>query len=698
MARIRLVPAVACAWLLVAGSASADPTVCRKAIVKGLLSFTTTTLSKTIDCVDAENTGARPGPCPDPTTQLRIDDARRKVIAKLAKACSAADVAALGYPDCHLGTERSAVESATCGPLPVADGTTLAACLTCWKSAAAAEWLATLYASHALELCGGDVGVGSTVCPALDCTAPLPAQRNLGDTAENDCQRAIASAGLKSVVTREKTLARCGLAGGTRASCLADATVQEKLARAVLQKDTLITKRCGSRGPAPSTPGNDTVTWWGSCPQDDTCPGYTLSTLADLEECIGNSADEIADGLLCSELGTNGGSDWPCNALTIAGLSYRPGDLHNVGPDIVVASDPFKPPSHTMTATLDGRAARIGVDDMGGGYIMHFVLAGTGVPGVDGQQVAIPAYGRGWQGSSRSAMHCCQYNPTQAGYTDDLGAPVQVVGTAQRLLVPQFQLPLFFNDVPQIDDRIRTEYDFSARTLDATAKYGLLAFDHVQYYAYVRPPHAMTFFTIRERSRVQDISPTLPGDQTATNDDVSDNAFTSMGLRLTAQFAWVHYRQSGAWVSKAAALAGFDGYQCGIPGSEYPGSAGPPGTEGCGDVDYPLIILSTSQDPAAGVGVGLYFPVHDGLNGSQTHVIDGDALTELWRENRSTGSVMMQEFRDGFYSIRARSFLTGSFSPANTSALNGRPSFELVTDHTVILVGTPDQILAAVAR
>jgi hypothetical protein len=293
-------------------------------------------------------------------------------------------------------------------------------------------------------------------------------------------------------------------------------------------------------------------------------------------------------------------------------------------------------------------------------------------------------------------MHCCQYNPTQAGYTDDLGAPVEVVRTAQRLRVLQFQLPLFFNDVPQVDDRIRTEYDFSARTLDATEKYGLLAFDHVQYYAYVRDPHALTYFTIRERNRVPDISPTLPGDQTATDDDVSDNAFTPMGLRLTAQFAWAHYRQNGAWVSKAAALAGFDGYQCGIPGSGYAGSTPPPGSESCGDVEYPLIILSTSQDPNDGVGIGLYFPMHDAMNDRQTHVIDRDGLTELWRENRSTGSVMMQEYRAGFYSIRARSFLTGSFSPANATALNGRPSFELVTDHTVILVGTPNQILAAV--
>ncbi len=657
---------------------------------------------------------------------------------RLASACLPADVATLGYTDCHLGAEESSVASATCGPLPVTDGTTLAACLTCWNATAAREWLATLYASHALELCGGDVGAGSTACSPLGCTPTIPDQRSLRSRREDECQRGIAKAGFAYIVARETTLGRCGLAGGTRASCLADPTVQEKLEKAVLEKDELITRRCAPRDPAPSppfccltgtenacsgaadredcvnlggtvqedmscvsgscdpTPGSQKITWWGYCPQDDICPGSALSTLADLRGCIESGADEIADELLCLQLRANGGADWPCHVLRIAGLTYRPGDLHNVGPDIVAYSDPFKLPSHTMTATLDGKSARIGVDDMGGGYIMHFVLDGFGVSEVDGQQVAIPAYGRGWQGSSRSRMHCCMYNPTQAGYKDDIGAPVEVVRTAQRLLVPQFQLPLFFNDVPFVDDRIRTEYDFSARTVDATEKYGILAFDHFEYYAYVRNPSTLTYFPMREQSRVRDISPTLPGDQTATDDDVSDNPFTAMGVRLTDQFAWVHYRQNGAWVSKAASLAGFDGIDCFIPGSGYPGATPPSGTGECGDVDHPLMILGTSQDPAQGVGVGLYFPVHDFLNGRQTHVIDRDSLTEIWREDRSTGSIMMQEYRAGFFSIRARSFLTGSFSPANATVLNGRPSFEVVTDHSVILVGTPNQILAAV--
>ena len=391
----------------------------------------------------------------------------------------------------------------------------------------------------------------------------------------------------------------------------------------------------------------------------------------------------------------------------IEGLTYKPGDLHNVGTNIVVYSDPWKAPSHTLTATLGGTSARIGFDDKGGGYIMNFVLDGFGMPGVDGYQVAIPNYGRGWQGSSRSAMHTTgggMYNPTQAGYTDVYGAPVEVIQSADSVLVPQFQLPLYYNGVPNIDHRIRSEYDFSAKTTDATAKYGILAFEHQQYYAYVRPPHAMTYFSIVERNRAKDISPGLPGKQPATDIDISSNSFTPMGLRLTQQFQWVHYRMDGEWVSKSAYSAGFYGIACRIKGSgpaspadvEAKSDADEKGKTDCGEIDVPLMVLSTSQNPGQGIGVGLYYPQDDPMNKEQTRAIDSTTLTEIRRENRSEFSIMTQEFRAGFFSIRSRSFLTGMFAPETATNHYGRPSFELLTNRTVILVGTPAEILNAV--
>jgi hypothetical protein len=157
--------------------------------------------------------------------------------------------------------------------------------------------------------------------------------------------------GVKYLLSREKVLEKCGLAGGTSAICLADLKVQVSLAKAAQRKDTYITKQCGNRDPVPSppfccrtgpgnqctaaasrddcednlggnvqegktcnagncdpTPGSQTLTWWGHCPESETCPGAALSTLGDLIACVDASADAIVDELLCFQFPTG----WPC--------------------------------------------------------------------------------------------------------------------------------------------------------------------------------------------------------------------------------------------------------------------------------------------------------------------------------------------------------------------------------------------------
>jgi hypothetical protein len=189
------------------------------------------------------------------------------------------------------------------------------------------------------------------VCSDLDCTTPLPDQRDLGDTGENECQRSIGKAGIKYLVTRERVLERCGLAGGTEASCLADLKVQIALQKAEVKKNGGIHNKCGNRDPVPNPPfccrtgqanectaaasrddcennlagqvqegktcnagncdpdpGNQRVTWWGYCPESDTCPGTALATLDDLIACVDTAADAIVAELLCMQFP----SGWPC--------------------------------------------------------------------------------------------------------------------------------------------------------------------------------------------------------------------------------------------------------------------------------------------------------------------------------------------------------------------------------------------------
>jgi len=214
--------------------------------------------------------------------------------------------------------------------------------------------MATLYASHAVEICGGSLDETSPVCSDLDCTTPLPDQRDLGDTGENDCQVSIGKAGIKHLLTVEKILERCGLAGGTRASCLADLAVQANLDKAEQKLREGIHNKCGNRDPVPSVPfccrtgmgnmctaastrddcemnlggtvqdnkvcgmggtcdplpGMQRVTWWASCPESDTCPSTPVTTLDELIDCVDTTVDSISDELLCIQFP----SGWPCPA------------------------------------------------------------------------------------------------------------------------------------------------------------------------------------------------------------------------------------------------------------------------------------------------------------------------------------------------------------------------------------------------
>src|SRR5262245_35598498 len=100
-----------------------------------------------------------------------------------------------------------------CAALPVGNGEELADCLLGWKGAELSKYVATLYASHASEFCGGAFDETSPSCSELDCATPVPAQRDLGNTGENDCQKAIGSGGVKHLVAIEKAFEKCGLLG-----------------------------------------------------------------------------------------------------------------------------------------------------------------------------------------------------------------------------------------------------------------------------------------------------------------------------------------------------------------------------------------------------------------------------------------------------------------------------------------------------
>jgi hypothetical protein len=329
--------------------ASIDLTArCQKTIIQQLLKYEQTYLKSHIKCLDNQNKGVIPGPCPDANAAVKIQLSNSKVRAKITEKCTLAQITSLGYrTDCAYESATTGREG-QCAALPVTTSDEFTECLKCWKGAESAELIALLYASHAIEVCGGSLDEASPMCSDLDCTTPLPEQRNLGATGENDCQRMVSKAGVLYALKRQKTLEKCLLLGGTKASCLADPGVQLKLGKAETQKQTRIKNKCGNRAPSPTTtfccqcgtgnqcmviadratcegttgcnvqegkscdggtlkcaPGPKTITWWGNCPESETCPGTALSTLDDLIACVDTSVDAIVDELLALQFPTS---------------------------------------------------------------------------------------------------------------------------------------------------------------------------------------------------------------------------------------------------------------------------------------------------------------------------------------------------------------------------------------------------------
>ena len=349
----RLVVGISLVLAVAASGVRAEPVNCQKQIVKNLLKFKKTYLKKVGKCVDNQNVGKLEGPCPDPATDLKLDATEAKIRLKIEVSCPSPDLTTLGFPtSCDYENTATGIES-DCAALPATTPGELADCLMCWKGAELTEFLATLYASHASELCGGALDETSPKCSELDCATPLPSQHDLGDTGENDCQKAIGKAGIKHLVSVEKALEKCGLLGNDRATCLADETVMAALDKSELKLETVIKNKCGgNRDPIPDPPfccrtgagnscsvavdredcevnllgevqngktcnagscdpvggGNQSITWWSTCPINDSCDG-TLDTLDELIACIDTTADEMAAEMLCIQFPSGWG---PC--------------------------------------------------------------------------------------------------------------------------------------------------------------------------------------------------------------------------------------------------------------------------------------------------------------------------------------------------------------------------------------------------
>jgi hypothetical protein len=343
------------AAVLAAGPALADTAKCQKLVASQLAKLAKGTAKAYEKCLDADNLGKIPGPCPDAATQLKVQTLTAKVATKLGTVCTLSDLAAIGLrtTDCAYEAESTGAEG-QCAAMSVSTATDAAACLACWQQAEVAELLGVLYATHAQAFCGG-VDASATRCSDLGCTTPLP---NQGDTNAYDCQKAIGKAGTKHLAVVTKIFQKCALAGGTESSCESDLLLQTLVQKAETKLNSVIVAKCGNnRNPEPDPPfcckttGNACVlaadrtdcttnlggqvqdgktcgggscqpvpgqvlTWWGSCPSSATCPGTSLDNTGDLVECVQGVAEDMVDELLCLQFPNQG---WSCTAGSPSG-------------------------------------------------------------------------------------------------------------------------------------------------------------------------------------------------------------------------------------------------------------------------------------------------------------------------------------------------------------------------------------------
>jgi hypothetical protein len=415
--------------------------------------------------------------------------------------------------------------------------------------------------------------------------------------------------------------------------------------------------------------------------------------------------------------------------------SWTPGgETNRPGPVVASGTSPSTV-THSLESAVGTKRAVIGVNDRGGGYINSVLLYGYGIDGVN---IVIPDFGKGWQGSVRDNLHGGRYNPTQAGFRDLFGAPVSVVENS-TLLVRQFAMPLYgdpvydflanetggvmdvyrddggnsdadyLGDETTLDQELRSEFDHSVELRDTSARFGLPSFSRSEYNMYARPPSAIRQFTdlravyssgsnagqpiFRPENRIRDASLITAGDQTPTATDLSYVIHTAMAVRVpSARFRYLHFESGGR--SRVMTLDTSSLFNCASPVAvgSYVYTSGRrargPATNSTCTLDMPLMILSTSSDPATGVGVGLYVP-EESSNAEQVQKIGPDGTTT--RENRRIASVFAIDYTNQagqqFYALRLRNYISGLFAPGIAT--------EGLTNVSYFLFGTPNEIFSA---
>jgi hypothetical protein len=218
-------------------------------------------------------------------------------------------------------------------------------------------------------------------------------------------------------------------------------------------------------------------------------------------------------------------------------------------------------------------------------------------------------------------------------------------------------------------------------------------------YTYARPPNAIRQFgkkaaladgkpVINESARVKDISRVLPGNQPATDEDLSQIVFTAYGIRLIfpeCGYNTPMWFDRGKWQSlKLETITGFDKEKklwLTVPLADKKQEETV--------IDSPFVLLARGNNPDTSLAIGLYTPTKSEINTHQVIGLDKTSGKVVYREDRRNKSfLVVSHVTPTQAAILSRFFLTGMLAPGH-----GKSNvIEALQNETFILFGTPNQI------
>lgn len=320
------------------------------------------------------------------------------------------------------------------------------------------------------------------------------------------------------------------------------------------------------------------------------------------------------------------------------------------------------------------KSARLGFDLNGGGYIQTLFL--TACDGVsNGENVSIPDFGKGWQGSIRDDLHGGRYNPTQAGFRDRDGARVTGGIKNGKMVINQFAMPLYGDPVfdfvenetenirfgtienktdddgidestVSFNEELRSEFDFSSSVENVTSTFKILAFKRLEYNLYARLPSAIKQFTsttatfsggpqlgkkIFNSELLKSANRKRMSGRPLESTDLVGITYTTMGVRLPVKFKYLHYQTESSsddeggnpGVVTTATMVQFLDDKFKEGGIDFVcDSVLAKGSFSECKLKWSLVMLSTSESQTEGTAIALYTPDHSEINENQTGILN----------------------------------------------------------------------------